>query len=79
MRDDVDVEAEALRLAQDADLTRALMRAAASPLALAATYLSFWQECSRTEVAQALHVSPKTAGAAITRTVAQLAQERAAS
>lgn len=79
VRDDVDVEAEAMRHAQDADLTRALLGAASTPLALAATYLSFWQECTRSEVAEALQVSPKVAGAAITRTVSQLASQRAAS
>lgn len=79
VRDDVDVETEALRRLQEAELTRALVRAAGSPLALAATYLSYWQECSRTEVAEALQVSPKVAGAAVSRTVSALAVQHAAS
>lgn len=77
--DAVDVSHDALRFAKDADLTRAVISAAATPMALAATYLSFWQEQSRTQIADALHVSPKVAGSAITRTVAQLAQGKIAS
>lgn len=77
--DSADVESEALRRAHDAALTRALVQAAGSPLALAATYLSFWQEQSRTQIADALQVTPKVAGSAVTRTVSQLAGQRAAS
>ena len=77
--DDVDVAQVALRFAQDAELTRDLMQAAPSPLALAATYLSFWQEQSRMQIADTLRVSPKVAGAAISRTVTKLAGNRAAS
>lgn len=77
--DRVDVEAEALRRAHDAELTRALVQAAGSPLALAATYLSFWQERSRAQIADALQVTPKVAGAAVSRTVTQLAGHQVAS
>lgn len=47
------------------------------PLALACTYLSFWGERSRQEVAEQLGVMPKTVGAAVTRAVATLGQEPA--
>lgn len=45
------------------------------PLALACTYLSFWGEKSRQEVAEQLGVMPKTVGAAVSRAVTALGRE----
>jgi hypothetical protein len=42
------------------------------PLALAATYLTFWEGLNRAEVAKELEILPKTASAALTRVLAQL-------
>lgn len=70
--DGTDVAEEASRFASDAAITRSVIEAARSPLDLAAVYLSFWQERTRGEIADELRVSPKVAGSAITRTVAQL-------
>jgi len=75
--DDVDVEAQAAEHDRNARLTRAIMaavndpdstgRRAQDPLALAAVYLSFWEDLSRPDVARELDVLPKTAAAAIAR------------
>lgn len=75
--DDVDVEFDATAHARNAELTRAIMSAvndptstgkrAQDPLALAAVYLSFWEELSRPDVARELEVLPKTAAAAVSR------------
>jgi hypothetical protein len=75
--DDTDVELDATEYARSADLTRAIMaavndpesrgRRAQDPLALAAVYLSFWEDLSRPDVARELDVLPKTAAAAVAR------------
>lgn len=80
---DVDVEFDAIAHSQNAQLTRAIMSAvndpestgkrAQDPLALAAVYLSFWEELSRPEVARELEVLPKTAAAAVTRVLDSVA------
>lgn len=75
--DDTDVEGDATAYARSADLTRSIMaavndpesrgRRAQDPLALAAVYLSFWEDLSRPDVARELDVLPKTAAAAVAR------------
>jgi len=42
------------------------------PLALAATYLTFWEDQSRVQVARELEILPKTASAALTRVLERL-------
>ena len=74
---DIDVEFDATTHDRNAQLTRSIMaavnnpessgRRAQDPLALAAVYLSFWEDLSRPEVARELDVLPKTAAAAVTR------------
>ena len=74
---DVDVEFDATERERNAQMTRAIMaavndpsstgRRAQDPLALAAVYLSFWEELSRPEIARELDVLPKTAAAAVKR------------
>jgi len=81
--DDVDVEFDATAHARNAQLTRAIMaavndpestaRRGQDPLALAAVYLSFWEDLGRPEVARELDVLPKTAAAAITRVLDSVA------
>ncbi len=81
--DDVDVEFDATAHDRNAQLTRAIMaavnnpesgaRRAQDPLALAAVYLSFWEDLSRPEVARELDVLPKTAAAAVTRVLDSVA------
>ena len=81
--DDVDVEFDATQHARNAQLTRAIMsavndpassgRRAQDPLALAAVYLSFWEDLSRPEVARELDVLPKTAAAAVARVLDSVA------
>jgi hypothetical protein len=83
VRSDADVEAEATEHDRNAQLTRAIMaavnnpdstaRRAQDPLALAAVYLSFWEDLSRPEVARELDVLPKTAAAAIGRVLQSVA------
>jgi hypothetical protein len=80
---DVDVEFDATAHDRNAQLTRAIMsavnnpegggRRAQDPLALAAVYLSFWEDLSRPEVARELDVLPKTAAAAVTRVLDSVA------
>jgi hypothetical protein len=74
---DSDVETEATGYDRNAQLTRAIIsavddptstgRRAQDPLALAAVYLTFWEDLSRSEVARELEVLPKTAAAAVQR------------
>jgi hypothetical protein len=75
---DVDVEQEATSYARSAAFTRAIMsavteptaphsRRAQDPLALAAVYLTFWEDLPRPAVARELEVLPKTAAAAVNR------------
>ena len=81
---DEDVEERATEHDQNAQLTRAIMAAvndpasstkrAQDPLALAAVYLSFWEDLSRPEVARELDVLPKTAAAAMNRVVEHIEQ-----
>jgi hypothetical protein len=81
--DDVDVEFDALAHDRNAQLTRAIMsavndpessgRRAQDPLALAAVYLTFWEDLSRPEVARELDVLPKTAAAAVSRVLDSVA------
>lgn len=81
---EVDVEFDATAHSQNAQLTRAIMAAvnnpastgkrAQDPLALAAVYLSFWEELSRPEVARELEVLPKTAAAAVSRVLDSVAE-----
>ena len=69
---------------RNAQLTRAIMAAvndpassakrAQNPLALAAVYLSFWEDLSRPEVARELDVLPKTAAAAVNRVMDHVEQ-----
>jgi hypothetical protein len=83
--DDVDVEFDATAHERNAQLTRAIMsavnnpeaggRRAQDPLALAAVYLSFWEDLSRPEVARELEVLPKTAAAAVTRVLDSVAEQ----
>ena len=47
---------------------------AQDPLALAAVYLSFWEDLSRPEVARELDVLPKTAAAAVNRVLEHVEQ-----
>ena len=80
---DVDVEFDATTHDRNAQLTRSIMaavnnpesggRRAQDPLALAAVYLSFWEDLSRPEVARELDVLPKTAAAAVTRVLDSVA------
>jgi hypothetical protein len=80
---DVDVEFDATAHDRNAQLTRSIMaavnnpesggRRAQDPLALAAVYLSFWEDLSRPEVARELDVLPKTAAAAVTRVLDSVA------
>jgi len=80
---DADVEFDATAHERNAQLTRAIMaavndpegggRRAQDPLALAAVYLSFWEELSRPEVARELDVLPKTAAAAVARVLDSVA------
>lgn len=79
----VDVEFDATTHDRNAQLTRAIMtavndpdargRRAQDPLALAAVYLSFWEDLSRPEVAKELDVLPKTAAAAVNRVLESVA------
>jgi hypothetical protein len=81
--DDVDVEFDATAHARSAQLTRAIMaavnnpestaRRAQDPLALAAVYLSFWEDLGRPDVARELEVLPKTAAAAVSRVLESVA------
>ncbi|MBI1350185.1 MAG: hypothetical protein GC156_03615 [Actinomycetales bacterium] len=83
--DDVDVEFDATAHERNAQLTRAIMaavnnpestgRRAQDPLALAAVYLSFWEDLSRPEVARELDVLPKTAAAAVSRVLDSVAAQ----
>jgi hypothetical protein len=80
---DVDVEFDATAHDRNAQLTRSIMaavnnpgsggRRAQDPLALAAVYLSFWEDLSRPEVARELDVLPKTAAAAVARVLDSVA------
>jgi hypothetical protein len=80
---DVDVEFDATTHDRNAQLTRAIMsavndpessgRRAQDPLALAAVYLSFWEDMSRPALAQELDVLPKTAAAAVNRVLDSVA------
>ena len=80
---DDDVEFDATAHDRSAQLTRAIMNAvndpastgrrAQDPLALAAVYLSFWEDLSRPEVARELDVLPKTAAAAVARVLDSVA------
>lgn len=81
---DDDVEERATTRQRNAQLTRSIMsavndpassaRRAQDPLALAAVYLSFWEDLSRPELARELDVLPKTAAAAVNRVLAQVEQ-----
>ena len=81
---DEDVEERATRHDRNAQLTRAIMaavndpgssaRRAQNPLALAAVYLSFWEDLSRPQVARELDVLPKTASAAMNRVMKHIEQ-----
>lgn len=69
-------------LADRAALTAALLdavaegeRGAGDALGLAASYLAFWEGLSRADVARVLDILPKTASAAISRTVARMPRE----
>ena len=83
--DSVDVEFDATTHERNAQLTRAIMaavnnpesggRRAQDPLALAAVYLSFWEDLSRPEVARELDVLPKTAAAAVSRVLDAVAEQ----
>jgi hypothetical protein len=75
---EVDVEEDATSYARSAAFTRAIIaavsepvaprtRRAQDPLALAAVYLTFWEDLSRPAVARELDVLPKTAAAAVNR------------
>lgn len=85
---DVDVSEEALTLGRDAAITRAIFdavndpesrgRKAQDPLALAATYLTFWEGMGRAEVARQLGVMPKTVTAALSRTMERIDSENLA-
>jgi len=82
--DTADVEEDATERMRNAQLTRAIIsavhdpdatgRRAQDPLALAAVYLSFWEDLSRPEVARELEVLPKTVAAAITRVLDSVAE-----
>lgn len=79
---DVDVEAEAIDHDSSAALTRAVLaavnqpggagRRSQDPLALAAVYLTFWEDMGRPQVARELDVLPKTVNAAVGRVLAQV-------
>jgi hypothetical protein len=80
---DVDVEFDATAHQRNAQLTRSIMaavnnpgssgRRAQDPLALAAVYLSFWEDLSRPDVARELEVLPKTSAAAVARVLDSVA------
>jgi hypothetical protein len=82
VRDEIDVSEEATTHGRDAALTRALLdavmvdgaggRKGCDPLALAATYLTYWEGLNRTEVAQELEILPKTASAALNRVMERI-------
>ncbi len=79
---DTDVESDATAYDTKAQLTRAIMsavndpastgRRAQDPLALAAVYLTFWEDLARPEVARELEILPKTAAAAVQRVLLRL-------
>lgn len=79
---DDDVESEAIDHDSSAALTRAVLaavnqpvgtgRRAQDPLALAAVYLTFWEDMGRPQVARELDVLPKTVNAAVGRVLAQV-------
>jgi hypothetical protein len=81
---DEDVADRATQHDRNAQLTRAIMSAvndpassakrAQNPLALAAVYLSFWEDLSRPDVARELDVLPKTAAAAVNRVMEHVEQ-----
>lgn len=82
---DTDVSEEALTRSRDAALTKAIFdavndpssasRKSQDPLALAATYLTFWEGLGRAEVARQLGVVPKTVSAALSRTLEKIDAE----
>ncbi len=76
-----DVAAEVIDHDSSAALTRAVLaavnrpgtgRRAQDPLALAAVYLTFWEDMSRPKVARELEVLPKTVNAALARVLDQV-------
>jgi hypothetical protein len=79
---DADVAVSAADYDGGAAMTRAVLaavnnpagegRRAQDPLALAAVYLTFWEELSRPQVARELEVLPKTATAAVGRVLDSL-------
>jgi len=81
---DTDVEFDATSHERNAQLTRAIMAAvndpdstgkrAQDPLALAAVYLSFWEDMTKADVARELEVLPKTAAAAVNRVLDSVAE-----
>ena len=82
---DTDVSEEALTRSRDAAITKAIFdavndpssasRKSQDPLALAATYLTFWEGLGRAEVARQLGVVPKTVSAALSRTLEKIDAE----
>lgn len=79
---DVDVQETAGAYDRRTQITRAVMaavndpsstsRRAQDPLALAAAYLTFWEDLSRPDVARELDVLPKTAAAAVNRVLTRI-------
>jgi hypothetical protein len=80
--DDSDVAEEVIVHNRNVAITKAIIdavndpsaqgRKTQDPLALAATYLTFWEGLGRAEVARQLGVMPKTVAAAVERTLAKV-------
>ena len=84
---DHDVEADATSHSRNAELTRVVMAAvndqdtvskrSQDPLALAAVYLSYWEDMSKAEVARELEILPKTVTAKLNRVLGSAADSLA--
>ena len=84
---DLDVEADATSHSRNAEITRVVMAAvndqdtvskrSQDPLALAAVYLSYWEDMSKAEVARELEILPKTVTAKLNRVLGSAADSLA--
>jgi len=84
---DHDVEADATSHSRNAELTKVIMAAvndqdtvgkrSQDPLALAAVYLSYWEDMSKAEVARELEILPKTVTAKLNRVLGSAADSLA--
>ena len=84
---DHDVEADATSHSRNAEITKVIMAAvndqdtvgkrSQDPLALAAVYLSYWEDMSKAEVARELEILPKTVTAKLNRVLGSAADSLA--